>query len=132
MLIPLLFDFIALVVLVIYSAQHDAQSEHALVAYDQDGNELRVSDRQWHLSVWKFRWPLILYLGGRIWFDVAPFGLLMQIFFVLLVLVVASLHDLFYFKTRKNLARYADGKSRPRWMKKLEKILREIWGIKPE
>lgn len=132
MLIPLLFDLAALAALVIYSAQHDAQSDRAAVGFDEDGKELTVSDYQWHLSVWKFRWPLIFYLGGRIWFDAAPFGVIFQISLALAVLILASLHDFFYFDTRKRLSSYADGKSRPRWMKKLEKFLREIWGIAPD
>lgn len=130
-LTELLFDFAALAVLVIYSAQHDAQSDRAIVAFDENGQALRVSDYQWHLSVWKMRWTGIIYLGGRIWFDAAPFGALVQLALVLEVLVIASLHDVFYFNTRKHLARYADGKSRPKWMKRLEKFLREIWGVSP-
>lgn len=128
----LLFDFAALAALVIYSAQHDAQSDRAAVGFDESGKGLTVSDYQWHLSVWKFRWPLIVYLGWRTWFDAAPFGVIFQIALALAVLLLTSLHDFFYFETRKRLSRYADGKSRPRWMKKLEKFLREIWGIAPD
>lgn len=125
-----IIDLLLVYLLVRYGAQHDAFSDRAKV----DGAAFpEVSDYQWHVSVWKFRWPLLVYFAVESYLDLVPVFKYHPAFAVLgplAVLIMASAHDFFYFKYRREIAKYADGRSRPEWINKLAKFLREVWGVK--
>ena len=122
-------DMLMVYLLVRYGAQHDAFSDRAKV----DGASFpEVSDYHWHMSVWKFRWPMIVYFAVRSYFDLIPFFKYHQELALvgpLMVLIYASAHDKFYFEYRSELAKYADGRKRPEWVNKLAKFLRDLWGV---
>lgn len=130
MITPFLIDLLLVYLLVRFGAQHDAFSDRAKV----DGGKFPdVSDYHWHVSVWKFRWPLIVYFAVESCCDLLPVFKYHPAFAVigpLAVLIMASAHDLFYFSYRSELAKYADGRKRPKWINRLSKFLRDVWGIK--
>lgn len=130
MITQFLIDLLLVYLLVRYGAQHDAFSDRAKV----DGAAFpEVSDYHWHVSVWKFRWPLLVYFAVESYLDLVPVFKYHPAFAVLgplAVLIMASAHDFFYFKYRREIAKYADGRSRPEWINKLAKFLREVWGVK--
>ena len=123
-----LIDLLLVYLLVRFGAQHDAFSDRAKV----DGADFpEVSDYQWHVSVWKFRWPLLAYFSVESYCDLF---LVVQsqlaLIAPLVVLIMASAHDLFYLKYRRDLSKYADGRKRPAWINKLAKFMRDVWGVK--
>lgn len=130
MISQFLIDLLLVYLLVRYGAQHDAFSDRAKV----DGAAFpEVSDYHWHVSVWKFRWPLLVYVAVESYCDLFPVFKYHPAFAVLgplFVLIMASAHDVFYFKYRRELAKYADGRKRPDWINKLAKFLRDVWGVK--
>lgn len=129
---PFLIDLLMVYLLVRFGAQHDAFSDRAKV----DGADFpEVSDRNWHFANWKWRWPALAYFAVESYFDLlaalkSQDRLLLAIFAPLVVLIMASAHDLFYFKYRRELAKYADGRKRPEWIDQLSKFLRDVWGLK--
>ena len=130
MITPFLIDLLMVYLLVRYGAQHDAFSDRAKV----DGADFQeVSDYHWHVSVWKFRWPLLVYFAVESYCDLVPVFKYHPAFAVIgpiAVLIMASAHDFFYFKYRKELSKYADGRKRPEWINRIAKFLRDVWGIK--
>lgn len=128
-----LIDLLLVYLLVRFGAQHDAFSDRAKVNVS-DTIFPEVSDYHWHVSVWKFRWPLLVYFAVESYFDLLAVlksqdRLLLAIFAPLMILITASAHDFFYFKYRRELAKYADGRKRPELIKKLAKFLRDVWGV---
>lgn len=131
MITPFLIDLLMVYLLVRFGAQHDAFSDRAKV----DGATFpEVSDYWWHVSVWKFRWPLLVYFAVESYFDIWPmfsnYPQYLSLVGPLIVLVYASAHDKFYFEYRSEIAKYADGRKRPEWINRLAKFLRDVWGIK--
>lgn len=129
MVTPVLIDLLMVYLLVRFGAQHDAFSDRAKV----DGAAFpEVSDYHWHVSVWKFRWPMLVYFAVESYCDLAPVFKYHPAFAViapLFVLIMASAHDVYYLSYRRDIAKYADGRKRPEWIKKLAKFLREVWGV---
>lgn len=128
MITAFIIDLLMVYLLVRYGAQHDAFSDRANV---DDAQFHEVSDRNWHFSVWKFRWPLLVYFAVESYCDLfrvlqSQLALIAPIF----VLIMASAHDVYYFSYRRELAKYADGKNRPEWINCLSNFLREVWGVK--
>ena len=124
-----LIDLLLVYLLVRFGAQHDAFSDRAKV---EGADFPEVSDYQWHVSVWKFRWPLLAYFSVESYFDLVPvfkYHPALALVGPLIVLVYASVHDKFYFEYRRDLAKYADGRKRPAWINKLAKFMRDVWGV---
>lgn len=125
-----LIDILVVYLLVRFGAQHDAFSDRAKV-YGAAFPE--VSDRNWHFANWKWRWPVLAYFSVKSYCDLVPVFKYHPEFAVigpLAVLIMASAHDLFYFKYRREISKYADGRKRPEWINRLAKFLRDVWGIK--